>query len=214
MQSKNTLYLASSSKSRMMLLDQIEMPYTVIGQSADESKCDWGLPLPKLVTSIARYKMEHAKLPEPTEENQIIFVLTADTVTQDMKGNSYGKPTDREDALRMVKIMRDGSRVGTGFCIVKFASKNGAWQEIGRHEGYEQAHCEFDVPDDFLDVYFQKSVSLRASGGIGVERFGLQFFKTINGSFTTIIGLPLFELREALAKLGFYDASMSGKKGL
>jgi len=189
-----------------MLLDEICMPYKLLKQTADESSCDWGLPIQKLVTSIAHLKMDHVILPEPGQDGQVIFVVTADTVSQDYEGNNFGKPVDLQDAYRMVRILRNGSLVGTGFCVAKFCVKNGAWVKIDYRQGYAQARCKFDVPEAFLETYFkQHPVSLRAAGGMAVEQFGLQFFKEINGSFTAIVGLPLYELRAALTELGFYD---------
>jgi predicted house-cleaning NTP pyrophosphatase (Maf/HAM1 superfamily) len=62
----------------------------------------------------------------------------------------------------------------------------------------------FDVPDAWLDIYLEKSRGLVASGAIAIEEFGSQFLKTVHGSYTTIVGLPMYELREALEKIGFF----------
>ena len=58
------LLLASKSSSRKMLLSQARIAYQTIDQEADEAACDWGLPLEKLVESIATFKMEHAIIPQ------------------------------------------------------------------------------------------------------------------------------------------------------
>ncbi len=54
-------------------------------------------------------------------------------------------------------------------------------------------------------TYFYKSKFPGASGAVAIEDYGAQFLKTVDGSHSAIIGLPLFELREALDELGFFD---------
>ncbi|MCX5922118.1 MAG: Maf family protein [Candidatus Dependentiae bacterium] len=48
-------------------------------------------------------------------------------------------------------------------------------------------------------------IALEAAHTIAIEEFGAQFLKVIHGSYLTIVGLPLFELREALEELDFFD---------
>ncbi len=127
----NTLYLASSSQSRQMLLKQAEIPFVVIPQYADEATCDWGLPLEQLVRSISLYKMEHAQLPEG-KEGHTIFVLTADTLSQNNGSQIEGKPIDREDAIRKIKAARNGTRLCSAFCLDKKQFQNGTWKMIDR----------------------------------------------------------------------------------
>jgi len=47
--------------------------------------------------------------------------------------------------------------------------------------------------------------AINACGAGIIEDFGLNFLKTVNGSFTAILGLPLFELRKALTTMGFFN---------
>ena len=79
MKTSNTLLLASSSSSRKMLLDESQIPFKVIYQTADESQCDVGLPFQQLVEAIANHKMNHVIMPEG-KEGDLAFVLTADTI--------------------------------------------------------------------------------------------------------------------------------------
>lgn len=197
------LYLGSKSPSRQLLLQEIQLPFTVVGQDADETKCDWALPLPQVVASIARYKMDHVVLPAGSE-GEICFVLTADTLSQDPNGDLQGKAVDRDDAIAKLKAARGVSYVGTAFCLDKKIWRNGAWSLEQRIERYVQAAYVFDVPDKWIETYLEKSMGLNTAGAIAVEGFGLQFLKMVNGSFSTIVGLPLFELREALEELGFF----------
>jgi len=205
------LFLASQSPSRQMLLREAEIPFTLVPQDADEAVCDWNLPLKQLVLSIARYKMEHVLLPDG-QDGQVAFVLTADTLSQDMNGKVQGKPVDRADAIAKIKSARAGSRLCTAFCLERRAwsrrSPEGedGWQVQERIERTVETSYRFVIPDEWIDIYLERSPGLRASNAIAVEGYGGQFLQEVNGSYSTIVGLPMFELREALTELGFFEA--------
>lgn len=200
----NILYFGSKSKPRRMLLEEAQIPFIVVDQDADETKCDWGLPLPQLVLSIALYKMQHVLLPEGKHEGDICFVLTADTMSHDATGKIHGKPVDRDDAIAKIKAARDGSFLCTSFCLDRKMWQSGKWVTQERVANIISANFIYYVADEWIDYYLERTPYLDVSGGIAVENFGNQFLKTVNGSYSTIIGLPLFEIRQALEQLGFY----------
>lgn len=205
---KNILLFGSKSQSRRMLLEESHIPFVTVDQNADESLCDWGLPLPKLVSTIALYKMQHVVLPNGTYEGQVCYVLTADTMSHDKTGTIHGKPVDRADAIAKIKAAAEGSFLCTAFCLDKkiWHDKTGPGTWVTQERIADVVFAEFiySVPDKWLDIYLEKIPYLDVSGAIAVEKFGNQFLKTVQGSYSTIIGLPLFEVREALEKLGFF----------
>ncbi len=201
---KNILYFGSKSQSRRMLLEESHIPFVTVNQDADESQCDWGLPLPQLVLSIALYKMQHVMLPDGLVEGDTCFVLTADTMSHDVHGVIHGKPVDRADAIAKIKATREGSFLCTAFCLDKKIWRSGKWEIEERIADVVSAEFLFDVSDEWLDIYLEQTPFLDVAGGIAVEKFGNQFLKTMQGSYSTIIGLPLFELRQALDKLDFF----------
>ncbi len=200
---KNILLLGSKSYSRQMLLKEAQIPFELVGQDADETACDWGLPLQQLIENIALYKMEHVVLPTG-KEGDMCFVLTGDTMAQDGHGTINGKPADYADAIRKIKAARSGNRLVTAFCLDRKIYTNGAWEVDERIHQSVSAEYQFVIPDEWIDIYLEKSLGLKASGAIAVEGFGAQFLKTISGSYSTIVGLPMFELREALERIGFF----------
>src|ERR1700730_14012976 len=112
----NILYLASQSASRQQLFKESKIPFKILAQNADEYVCDWSLPLEQLVAAIALHKMQQVKLPTG-KEGEIIFVLTADTLSQDKNGKIQGKPKDLADAIAKIKQAREGSRLCTAFYL-------------------------------------------------------------------------------------------------
>lgn len=197
------LYLASKSLSRQKLLSEAQIPFVVVSQNADEAQCDWGLSLERVVLSIARYKMAHAIIPAG-KEGDICFVLTADTLSQDLDGTINGKPADRAQAVAMIKRAREGSRLATAFCLDRKVYRGGSWIIDKRIEQCITAQYIFDIPDRWTDVYLNVTSALSASNAIVVDDFGAQFLKTVDGSYSTIIGLPMAQVRQALEDLEFF----------
>jgi len=200
----HTLLLGSKSPSRQMLLNDAQIPFTLVGQDADERQCGWAMPLTQLVATIARHKMEHVVLPAGGQEGAVCFVMTADTLSQDMDGTIHGKPDDKADAIKKILSARGGSRLSTGFCVDRRVWDGNFWRVDERIEQVVSAEYAFVLPDEWIDIYFEKSIGLQTAGAIAAEGFGAQFLRIVQGSYTTIIGLPVYEVREALQKLGFF----------
>lgn len=201
---KHTLYLASKSPSRQYLLRESKIPFTLLSQNADEGQCDWSLPLAEVVASIARFKMQSVNMP-PGTAGQVAFILTADTLTQDAQGVIHGKPEDKADAIKKIAALRESATVATAFCLQKRVFQEGGWVLEAQREQCVISSCSFDISDEWIERYFKESViGFEAAGGMAVEAYGMQFLRSINGSYSGVIGLPLFEVREALDSLGFF----------
>ena len=205
MKAAYTLLLASKSPSRQMLLREANIDFTTIEQDADEAQCDWNLPVAEVVSHIALYKMEHARIPAGSNVGDICFVLTADTLSSDNNGIIHGKPTDLEDAIAKIKNARTGSTLCTAFCLDRRIWDGTIWNVDERIQQCVSSRYLFDIPDDWIETYLQQTLAQQCAGAIAVEGFGSQFLQLVEGSHSAIIGLPLFELRQALATLGFFD---------
>lgn len=200
------LYLGSTSASRKQLLEEARIPFELVLQSADEAKCDWNLHWQKVIENIALYKMEHVILPEEAKQKKHVFVLTADTMGVDSDGVVHGKPFDKNDAIAKIKALRRGGKVGTAFCLDRKRFKDGIWVIEERIMEFVSADYEFDMPDAWIEKYFVAVPNyMKVSGAITIEGYGAQFLKSLNGSYTTVLGLPLFEVRQALERIGFFS---------
>jgi len=188
-----------------MLLEQAGISYTSIGHTADEQRYKQEGSVYDMVLRLAHAKMEHAKISEVPEHSEEIFVLSADTISVDADGSIRGKPRDYEHARELITSARNGTRVSTGYCVRKLAYRGQQWSVIDEHAGVVSADVYIDIPDDWVDAYLmQQPQALSANGAIAVEGYGMQFVRSISGSHTAIIGLPLCEVRTALDALDFY----------
>ncbi len=201
----NILLLASQSNSRKILLQEAKIPFELIVQSADEQACDWTLPFEDVLKTIAVKKMEHAVLPA-REKKDYCFVLTADTMGQDNDGVIHGKPSSKSDVIEKIKALRQGGICGTAFCLDKKYYNGGSWHTEERILECVVTRYIFDMPDSWIEKYLESIPHYcDLSGGVTIQSYGAQFLKSIEGSYTTILGLPMFELRECYANSIFFE---------
>lgn len=203
------VYLASNSQSRQELLKISNIPFKVIKQDANEDQFSRNDSLQNVVSQIAQEKMRCAILPNGQVDGEIAYVLTSDTMGVGKSGEVFGKPKDQADAIRMLQEYRDGAETGTAFVLDKRVWQAGAWQVLASVTCYVNATYIFNVPDQMLELYFKHAVEkfgisyLDVSGAVAIEDYGLQFVTNFQGSFTAVMGLPLYELRQELFKMGF-----------
>jgi septum formation protein len=200
------LWLGSNSVARQRLLKEARIPFVIIGHEADESACHVvGASLQSLVESIALSKMEHVCLDAiPTSEHEC-FILTADTMCQTRDGVVQGKPIDRADAIAKIKASRGGACVATAFCLDRRERVDGQWRVVQRIQKCMTTDYVFTVPDQWIEKIFEvEPMVLQVAGAIFVEEFGDQFLQEVHGSYSNIVGLPMYELRRALEEIDFY----------
>ena len=95
--------------------------------------------------------------------------------------------------------------MGTAFCVDRKVWRGDHWKVFKRIQGYEVGEYELNISDEWIDIYLEKSFSASSSGAIAIEVYGAQFLKTVSGSHSAIVGLSMFEVREALQEVGFFD---------
>lgn len=218
------LFLASQSSSRRKLLSQSKIDFIVINQEAHETLTQ-ETSMQEQVLNLAKLKMAHISYNDIErylsnsgllKPNYNCLVLTADTLVQSPKGKIIGKPANYEEAQEMIKASKGIFEVSTGFCLykIKYLGENlenlssnleNNWKITDIYEEVVTSTCYVNIEDKFIDKYLNNTRSLSIAGALEIEDFGLQFVKEVHGSYSSILGLPLFELREALNNFGFFD---------
>jgi len=204
------LYLASQSLSRQELLRLAGIPFELISHTSDE--CVVGpADFEGHVQAVARDKMSCTTLPESAKTYDQVFVMTADTLVQTCDTKELlGKPTDRDDARRMLTLLhREDARVVTAVCLAKQAWRNNAWQLLGQQECCVGANISFKVEPHEIETYLaQEPHALHAAGSAVIERVGLRHLKSLDGSFTAVLGLPLYQVSALLDAMGFFNRAV------
>lgn len=204
---RDFLYLGSQSASRQRLLKEIDIPFIVLPHRSNENIERAGRSFDEYVTAIAQHKMAELLLPEPSHvEQSTIFVLTADTlVIEPISQTILGKPKDRTDAHRMMKLLEKNEiQVTTGCCLRKLHKTHSNWVINQEKLWASSATLMFCVAQDEIDFFIEKEpISLVAAGATIIDGFGQRYLKYLNGSHSAVIGLPLYELTQALKELNF-----------
>jgi len=197
-----SIYLASKSSRREALLDQLGIDFMPLllreaaGRDRDvvEEVQDGEPPL-HYVERIARTKtlvgaqqMQRRKLPPRP-------VLGADTEVV-LDGVVFGKPRDAADAVRMLAAL--SGRTHEVLTAVAVCWNDEISAEISASS---VTFCEIARAD--IDRYVATGEPFDKAGGYAVQGRAAAFVRRIDGSYSGVMGLPLYETAALLARIGF-----------
>jgi len=184
------IYLASKSPRRKKLLEQINLKFEVFAVDTPEVFKKGESPV-NTVKRIASEKLEAAK--EIVKEG---IIITADTIVV-INGKILGKPTDKEDAVRLLKTL-SGKRhiVYTGFSVYNSRSKKVITD-------YEKTYVTFrKLLIDEIKEYVETGSPMDKAGAYGIQDdYGAVFISKINGCYYNVVGLPLTKVFQALLRI-------------
>jgi septum formation protein len=196
-----TIYLASKSPRRRELLLQIGVAYEVLTlpDEAGHPGVVTEIPHPGedpevYVKRIAREKANagwnaviERKLPRRP-------LLAADT-TVTIDGQILGKPADEAEAMDMLHALSGRThQVLTAIAITADGKLT---------EAFSCSHVRFaELSEDSMRAYCDTREPFDKAGGYGVQGYAAQFIEHISGSYSGIMGLPLFETAQLLQMAG------------
>jgi septum formation protein len=189
----NQLYLASASPRRRELLEQLGLTLQRIHADIDETPHP-GEPAAAYAERLALEKAAagwHVVADSGLPSHPL---LAADT-TVTLDGEIFGKPVDRADAARMLKLFSGR----THQVITALAVRQG--------EQVEHAVSISDVTfrpltDADIERYLDSGEPFDKAGAYGIQGLAGVFVQHISGSFTGVMGLPLFETAQVLGRFG------------
>ena len=189
----NKIILASKSKVRKEILDKNKIPCDVKPSNVDEDVVKQTL-LKKLATpEIISKNLAELKANKVSLNQRDRMVLGADSVI-DLDGELISKPENREEALVILKKLNGKKHnLISSVCI----SKNGSmiWNYTDKAELTMKKFSE-----ENLKVYLSKisDEALYSYNVYQIEGEGRNLFSNINGDEDTIMGLPVFKIKEYL----------------
>lgn len=187
-----SLYLASRSPRRRELLAQIDVRFELLDAEVDESVREPEAPA-AYVERLARAKAEAAWAQLAQAGLRAAPVLSADT-TVAIGGRILGKPTDRQDAAQMLAALSGQRHVV--FTAVALRSSAGIAATLSRSE------VEFRVLGaDEIRQYLATGEADDKAGAYAIQGRAAQFVVELRGSYTGVVGLPLFETARLLEGL-------------
>ena len=189
----NKIILASKSKVRRKILDKHKILCEVKPSNVDEDVVKQTfikeLASPEIISkNLAELKANKISLNERDR-----LVLGADSVI-DLNGELISKPESREEALEILKKLNGNKHnLISSVCI----SRNGSmiWNYTDKAELTMKKLSEQD-----LKAYLSKisDETLYAYNVYQIEGEGRNLFLNINGDEDTIMGLPVFKIKEYL----------------
>ena len=196
------IYLASRSARRRDLLKQMGVNFEMLllregaGRDADFDESPIGNELPRdYVVRVARLKAEAGWL--RLEQRRLMRhpVLSGDT-TVAFNDTILAKPKDREDAVAMLKALSGTVHLVYTAVAVKF------------HESLREALSVTEVrlrvlSDDEIRRYVATGDPMDKAGAYGIQGKASMFIESINGSYSGVVGLPMFETSQLLSQFGF-----------
>jgi septum formation protein len=186
------IYLASASPRRSALLTQIGIPHRVQPVRLDE-RLHCGENPAAYVERLAAAKAAAlwAQLP-PAERRP---VLGADT-TVAIDGAILGKPEDEQDGMRMLRLL--SGRTHHVYTAIALRHAGGCASRVNLSE------VSFRVLDEAeCAAYWRSGEPADKAGGYAVQGLAALFIERIAGSYSAIMGLPLYETGELLRLVGW-----------
>ncbi len=192
------IILASGSPRRYDLLKQIGLDFKVITSEADENY-DEKMPPADIVMDLSLRKAETVFLNNMPKNNTV--VIGSDTIVMH-KGKILGKPSDRADAVKMLKELSDDvHHVYTGVTMYYFINN-----KIFIENFADRADVYFrKLSDKEIEKYVDCGEPMDKAGAYGIQGKGAILVKKIEGDFYTIGGLPVVRIYESLMRNNAID---------
>ena len=185
------LVLASASPRRQQLLAQIGLaPDLILPAEIDET------PLAGETARLLALRLARAKAAAVAALHPDAFVLAADTVVA-VGRRLLGKPTGAADAGRMLALLSGRAhRVLTAIAAAAPGGRAGARLSETRIHFKRLTTAE-------IAAYLASGEWEGKAGAYGVQGRAGGFVMALNGSYTGVVGLPLYETRALLTGLGW-----------
>ncbi len=189
---QNPLILASASPRRKLLLEQAGLPFRpVTSQVAEDGLCQ--TPEQTACHFAEKKAFEVYSRIDPS------WVLGADTIVVIAADSDIilGKPKDAKEAGFMLRLLSGKEhRVVTGFCILDPSGRLTHSEAVST-----RVHIK-EITDMEIDAYIKTQEPFGKAGSYAIQGIGSFMVKGISGSYTNVVGLPLYALIKALISEG------------
>jgi septum formation protein len=197
-----SVYLASKSPRRQELLRQLGVDFTELllreapGREPDiveepregESAIEYVKRVTRLKASVGWHRMSRRGLaPKP--------VLAADTEVV-LEGKVLGKPKDAQDAIAMLGALSAKTHEVVTAVAVRW--------EAQLAQAVSSSRVTFRaIPKDEIERYVATGEPFDKAGAYAIQGRAAAFVRHLDGSYSGVMGLPLFETTEILTKIGY-----------
>lgn len=183
------IILASQSPIRKELLKQMGYEFDVLVSHVDET-LEEGLTLEEQSKRLAYIKAKTVF--NETKGDRI--VIGADTMII-KNGILYGKPKDKDDAIKMLKMLKNTEHKAiTSICVL--VEKNGKYEE---YIDYDTTKVFFkDMTDEEILHWIEIGNPYNKAGAYALQSPFCVFVSKVDGNFNTVQGLPTHKLYDII----------------
>ncbi len=199
--SDQKIYLASKSPRRRELLRQIGVDFEILMLRDTRGRAEAVSEIPHpnedpevYVRRVAREKGEAGWQTVLGRKLPLRPVLSADT-TVSIDGKILGKPSDANEAMKMLRWL--SGRTHHVLTAITVTAEGKMSEALSRSE-VRFAHLD----ETSLRAYCATKEPYDKAGAYGVQGYAAQFIEFISGSYSGIMGLPLFETSRLLQRVG------------
>lgn len=185
------LYLASRSPRRRELLAQIGLAVVLIDGETDETRLRGESPRDYVLRiALEKGRVGRSRLPPDADRP----VLAADTVVV-VDDQTLGKPADRQSAIEMLRALSGRShRVLTAVALIT---------NEGELTALSDSRVTFrPLSESEILRYCDSGEPLDKAGAYAIQGYGALFVADLQGSYSGVMGLPLFETGRLLEAVG------------
>jgi len=184
-------YLASSSPRRKELLQQLQVDFSCLDSQIDESRQSNESPY-EYVKRMAEMKAQ-AGWHHPQRKLKLP-VIGADTSIA-MDNDIIGKPENDQHAVQILHQLSGGSHE-----VLTAVSVFNDKQELHCLNISEVSFRELTTAE--IETYVHTGEPRDKAGAYAIQGLGALFVSHLRGSYSGVMGLPLFETAELLARMG------------
>jgi len=186
---RSVIVLASSSPRRCELLEQIGVSYKVHAVDIDESI----MAGEKAADYVRRLSLEKARKGFIESHEQHV-TLGADTCIE-LDGEILGKPADVQAAVQILsRLSGNEHMVHTAVAVVHHQGENTALSKST--VGFAK------LEEEEIDAYIATGEPLDKAGAYAIQGLAAQFITKLEGSYSSVMGLPLYETGLLLRQCG------------
>ena len=190
------MILASASPRRLALLQQLGYAPEVLATAVDET------PRPGETPGALAQRLAHSKALAAAVAKPEAIILAADTVVA-LGDRAFGKPCNFDEAMQMYTVL------------------GGLWHQVHTaiavlHQGQVDVRlCSSAVrlrplSSAEMRAYWDTGEPVDKAGAYAVQGIGAVFVSGLQGSYSGVMGLPLFETAEMLAACNLSPPCLSG----
>lgn len=185
------IILASSSPRRKELLEQVGLKFEIFSPDIDESVCI-GESADHYVQRLAQQKAQAilAQFPDA-------IVIAADTILV-LDHKIIGKPESKQHAFEIWTALSDRQHdVLSGVCVRSSeCDPNTIQSMVVRTQVHFRKLSQLD-----MEQYWATGEPIGKAGAYAIQGYAAQFIQRIEGSYSNVVGLPLYETLQLLKNI-------------